>query len=700
MSMTDAREGTFRGTCPLDCPDTCSWLVTVRDGQAVNLRGDPTHPMTRGALCNKVNDLVAYSRSPERLVHPLRRVGPKGSGHFVRIGWDEALDTIARRLQGTIAQHGGEAIWPYCGTGTLGLLQGSVSAGRRLWNVVGASQHRMTICTIAGGVGTGFTLGRNRVGMDPETLRHAKLVILWGTNTLSTNPHLWRTVLAARAAGARIVAIDPVRTRTAAAADVHFAPVPGTDAALALGLLHVVLAEGKEDREFIEQHTVGWAEFRERILEFTPARVASITGLTEANVVALGRLVAHSRPTGIRLAMGMQRHGGGGMAVRTITCIPGVTGDWRYPGGGAAYDTRDFFRGDWPALWRDDLRARPVRGLSMTRLAEGLLEAADPPVKALVVYASNPVASVPDQNRVRQGLAREDLFTVVIEHFHTDTVDYADIVLPSTMQFEHADLHIAYGHVYVSWNAPAATAPGECLSHTEIFRRLARRMGLTEPALYDSDEEMARQVLVSAEPAMAGITLDALKDAGWVRLNVPTPFVPFASGFFTPSGKLEFLSSSMAAAGLDPVAGFTPPNETRRSTARGDRFPLALVAAADHHFLNSTFANVAKQVRRAGPPVVTMHPDDAGPRGLHAGDHVRIFNERGAFLAELAVSDGVRPGVVATTKGRWPGRVAGGANPNATVDERDADMGGGAVFHDNGVDVERSPDARTYSLGS
>lgn len=691
MTAATPADRQVRGACALDCPDTCSWIVTVRDGAPVDLRGDPDHPYTRGSLCNKVTDYLAYARSPDRLLHPLRRVGPKGSGEFTRISWDEALATIAARLRDAIARYGAESIWPFLGSGSMGLIQGVYGAGRRLWNVLGTSRHAMTICTIAGGFGTGYTLGDNRVGMDPETLRLSKLIVLWGTNTLSTNPHLWRSVLEARRNGAFVVAIDPIRTRTAAQCDWHLAPIPGTDAALALGLLHVVLAEGREDSEFIERHTVGWHAFRERILEFPPARVAAITGLPEQSIVDLGRRLAATRPTGIRIGIGIQRHGGGGMAVRTITCIPGVTGDWRHAGGGACYDTRGFFGLDWNALWRDDLRPGPTRALQMTRLGEGLLEVDDPPVTALFLYASNPAASVPHQTKVLRGLARDDLFTVVAEHFLTDTARYADIVLPATMQIEHQDLLIAYGHLYLCWNEPAAAPPGECLPTTEILRRLAREMGLGTPELYDSDETMARQLLGSGHPSLNGITLEELKARGWMRLHYPDPFVPFATGFPTASGRLEFVSDRMAQAGLDPVAGYTPAHETsQRDTALARDYPLALVTPANHYFLNSIFANVPLQQRRAGVPTLLIHPDDAAPRRIAAGDEVRVANARGAFLAVAEVSDRIRPGVVASTKGRWPCLSKEGATINATVDERDSDMGGGAVFHDNRVRVERS----------
>jgi len=677
-----------RGACALDCPDTCSWIVTVRGGEAVALRGDPAHPFTRGSLCNKVDGYLDYARAPDRLLFPMRRVGPKGRGAFVRVSWDEALDQMAGRLREVAATDGGEAIWPYVGTGNLGLLQGAYGAGRRLWNVLGTSRHVQTICMIAGGVGTGYTLGDNRVGMDPETLRHARLVLVWGANTLSTNPHLWRSILEARRHGAHVVAIDPIRTRTAAACDEHLAPRPGTDAALALGLLHVVVNEGAEDRPFIADHTLGWERFRQRILEYPPSRVAAITGLTEESVIALGRRVAHTRPTGIRVGIGLQRHGGGGMAVRTITCIPGVTGDWRLAGGGAHYDTRGFFGVDWPALWRDDLRTRPARALHMTRLAEGLLDLQDPPVRALVVLAANPLASVPDQTRVRRGLAREDLFTVVVDHVLTDTARYADLVLPATMQIEHRDLLIAYGHLYLAWNEAAVPPPGECVSTTELCRRLARRLGLTEPALYDSDETMARQLLASGHPSLDGITFEALQARGSIRLSYPEPFVPFADGFPTASGRLEFVSERMAADRLDPVAGFTPPHEASADDGPfAAAYPFALVSPADHYYLNSIFANLPRQQRRSGAATLQIHPEDAAPLGIAGGDAVRVSNARGAFEAVAALTDRVRRGVVASTKGRWPGD---GANPNATVAERDADMGGGAVFHDNRVRVERA----------
>ncbi|MCW5254511.1 molybdopterin-dependent oxidoreductase [Streptomyces sp. SHP 1-2] len=677
------------GACPLNCPDGCSWQVTVQDGEALTLRGTPDHPYTRGTLCVKVNKFLEHTRAPDRLLHPLRRTGRKGEGRFERISWDTALGEIARRLTETVERHGGEAIWPYQGTGTLGYLQGLQGrAGSRLWNVLGASRHDMTICSVAGLTGLRYTLGTS-TGIDPENLVHSRLILLWGSNPLTTHHHLWKVIQRARREGARVIAIDPVRSRTAAQADEHIAPLPGTDAALALGLMHMVLQEKAEDREYLDTRTVGWEAFRRRVLEFTPRRTAQETGVTEEEIIRLGRRIADTRPTAIRVSQGIQRHAGGGATLRALACLPAVTGDWRRPGGGLLYTTDGYFGGNREALYRDDLLSRPVRSLSMTRLAEGLLETDDPPVAALVVYGANPLASSPHQNRIRRGLAREDLFTVVMDHFQTDTADYADIVLPATMQPEHLDLHDGYGHLYITWNEPAVAPPGECLSTTETFRRLARAMELTEPALYASDEELASELLDSRHPSLAGITMDTLRDRGWARLSYPERHVPFADGFPTPSGKLEFLSETARADGFDAMAGYVPAAETH-DTRLARSFPFVLLSVANHFFLNTVFGNKPALRRRAGPPYVVLHPKDAAANGLASGDRVQVANSRGAFEALATIDDAVRPGVAMTTKGHWP-KLTDGSGPNATVDERDADMGGGAVYHDNRVRITPLP---------
>ncbi|MFC9975418.1 molybdopterin-dependent oxidoreductase [Spirillospora sp. NPDC127200] len=677
------------GACPLDCPDGCSWVVSVRDGEAVGLRGNPDHPYTRGALCTKVNRWLEHSAQDDRVRYPMRRVGAKGEGRFERITWDEALDEIAARLEGVVAEHGGEAVWPYWGTGTLGYLQGlEGQPGRRFFNVLGACEHDANICSSAGSAGLEYTVGSS-AGMDPEDLAHARLILLWGTNPLTSGHHVWKFVQAARRAGAHVVAIDPVRTRTAQQADEHLAPLPGTDAALALGLLHVVVGLGAQDEDFLRDHTLGWEGFRERIAQFPPARAAEITGVPAERITALGERVARTRPTAIRATQGLQRNAGGGTTLRTLACIPGVTGDWARHGGGLTFSTSGHMKLNRAALYRDDLRAAPVRTMSMSRLGEGLLETDGPPVKALFVMAANPVGSTPHQNKVRRGLAREDLFTVVIEQFPTDTTDYADIVLPATKQHEHADLNDGYGHLYLAWNEPAVAPPGECLPATETFRRLARRMGLTEPALYDSDESLAEQALDSTSPWLAGITLERLRKEGFVRLAVPDPFLPYAERFPTPSGRLEFRSERAAREGRDPLPGYVPPAEVA-DPERAARYPLALVSAASHHFLNTVFGSNPELRRRSGGLVLRLHPDDAAARGLADGQRVRVHNDRGAFEGVLEISDVVRPGVAATTKGHWA-KFSGGANANAVVDERDTDLGGGPVFHDTRVEVTAAP---------
>lgn len=636
------------------------------------MRGNPDHPYTRGALCVKVNRYLEHTRAADRILYPMRRTGPKGSGTFERISWEEALDEISARLRGIVEEYGGEAIWPYQGTGTLGYLQGCEGvAGRRLWNALGASKHWLNICSAAGNSGLRLTNG-SPGGMDPENFALAKLILLWGTNTLTSGHHLWKFIQDARAEGAYVVAIDPIRTRTADQADRHLAIRPGTDAALALGLLNVVLAEGAQDEEFLARHTQGWPEFREEILRYPPERVAEITGIPEADVRDLGVRLARTRPTAIRATMGIQRHEGGGTAMRTIAAIPGVTGDWRHPGGGVAYSTSGHVH--LTIDTREDLLPGPVRTLTMTRLASEL--ARPDSVKCLWVYGANPAGSTSDSGAIRRGLAREDLFTVVMEQFPTDTVDYADIVLPATMQTEHMDLHAGYGHLYLLWNEPATAPPGECLSTTETFRRLAARLGLTEPSLFDSDLELAESLLSSGHPSLEGITVDRLRKEGWVRMNYPKPFAPFADGFPTPSGRLRF---------PPPGKAYVP---SRSAGAAGrPPYPLTLITPAAHTFLNTTFANNPELLRRAKEPVVLVNPADAAARGLTDGQRVRVHNAVGAFLADVEVSDRVAPGVVASPKGRWPKLTPGGANPNAVVEERDADLGRGAVYHDNLVEV-------------
>ncbi|MEU8901362.1 molybdopterin-dependent oxidoreductase [Nocardia sp. NPDC048505] len=664
------------GACPLDCPDACSWTVTVDRDRAVRLAGRKDHPFTAGTLCVKVNRYLEQTRAPDRLLRPRRRVGPKGSGSFETIEWSTAIDMISDRMGEAIARWGAESIWPYQGTGNLGHLQGlQGNAGRRLWNVIGASRHDMTICSIAGQEGLIQSTGTS-LGIDPESLASARLVLLWGVNTVTSGHHLWRFVAQARARGAWVVAIDPLRTRTAKLADEHIAPRPGTDAHLILALIHELLELSAENTAYLEAMTNGWNNFRARVRDFTPAVAERSTGVPAAVITRLAQRIAGTPPVGIRAGMGLQRHAGGGNVLRLLACLSAVTGEWSRYGGGVSYSTDGYFGLNREALERNDLLRQPVRSLSMTRLGDTLTDPhLSPPVRVLFVYGANPVASAPGQADVIAGLSRTDLFTVVVDHFQTDTCDYADLVLPATMQTEHLDIHDGYGHLYLAWNEPAVRPAGEALSTTEIFRRIARGLGLTEPSLYDSDLELAEQLMDSTHPSLDGVTVDSLRTRGWQRLNYPRDFVPFADGFPTTSGKFEFPDAAGFSARL--AEELPEPDAS---------YPLTLLATASHYTLNSTFSNNDRLAGKSGGTAVTMSAADAAARGIADGARVRVFNARGEFRTHATISDAVPAGVVAMVKGSWL-KIVGGPTANATVPERDADLGGGAVFHDNSVDV-------------
>jgi anaerobic selenocysteine-containing dehydrogenase len=693
---TSAERRVVRGACPHDCPDTCAMLVAVerRNGEAwraVDVRGDPDHPVTRGFLCAKVDRYLERTYHPERVTRPLRRMGPKGEARFEPVSWDEALDDIARRLKAAIAEHGPQAVLPYSYAGTMGLIQGS-SMDRRFFHRMGASLLDRTICATAGTAGMQATVGQN-LGTDTEAVGEARLIILWGTNTLTSNPHLWPFIRAARERGATLVAIDPLTTRTTAQCDRHLMIRPGTDAALALGMMHVVFAEGLEDRDYLERHAIGAAELRERLREYPPERAAQICELPVEDVVRLAREYATARPAFIRVNYGLQRHAGGGMAVRTIACLPAVCGHWRHPGGGVQLSTSAAHKFDRKALERPDLIPPGTRTVNMSLLADAL-EKGDagvggPPVKALVVYNSNPGAVAPNRARVRRGLARDDLFTVVLEHFVTDTATFADYVLPATTQLEHWDVHLAYGHYYVTLNQPSIPPVGESLPNTEIFRRLAERMGLGDPCFADDDVTLIRQALASGHRHMEGITFERLLERGWIRLNVPHPWAPYAEGgFATPSGKCELYSERLKERGHDPLPRYTPPRESAEANpGLARRYPLALISPPAHQFLNSTFVNVDTLRRKAGEPTLRIHPDDAASRRITDGLVVRCWNDRGSFRARAVVTPQVKRGVVQAPS-IWWGRFTGdGANANETTSVALTDLGGGATFYDNLVEV-------------
>ena len=637
-----------RGACPHDCPDTCAMLVTVESGRATRVAGDPDHPVTQGFLCAKVNRYVERTYHRDRLLHPMRRVGPKGSGEFERISWDDALDEIARRLNAIRQSPGGsQGILPYSYAGTMGMVQGE-SIDRRLFHSIGASKLDRTICSTAGGMGMRMTVGAN-IGADIEGIPQSDLILLWGTNTLTANPHLWPFITQAREKGATVIAIDPIRTRTAAQCDEWIPIRPGTDAALALGIMHVVVDRGLQDDDYIARYTLGFDQLHERIREYSPAVVSDITGIPAETIVALGERYGRSKATFIRVNYGLQRHAGGGMAVRTIACLPALVGHWRRPGGGVQLSSSANFSFDRAKLGRLDL-SPPVRTINMTRLGDALTMpdagVGGPPVSALVVYNSNPAAIAPDRNRVIEGFKREDLFTVVLEHFQTDTADYADIVLPATTQLEHWDVHFSYGHHYLTLNQPSIEPLGEALPNSEIFRRIAKRMGLTDPIFDDDDETLIRQSLNPNAEKLRGITFEKLRETGWMRLNLPKPYLPFAEGgFLTPSGKCELYSETMAKMGLDPVPSFTAPYEFPEHVPElAARFPLTLISSPAHQFLNSTFVNIDSLRRGAREPECLLHPTDAERRGIPAGARVVVHNDRGAFTAVARVEDSIRPG--------------------------------------------------------
>jgi anaerobic selenocysteine-containing dehydrogenase len=662
----------IRGACPHDCPDTCAWEVTVRDGVAEKLVGVKEHPFTRGGLCAKVSHYLERTYSPDRLLYPLIRTGPKGSGEYARASLDEALDLIAERLGAIVAEHGGEAVLPYSFAGTQGLVQGA-SMDRRFFAHLGASRLERTICGQAAAAGQLEAAG-TLVGLRPEDLAHSRLIVLWGTNTIVTNLHQWPIVQAARKAGARVVVIDPLRTRTAASADWHVRPRPGTDAALALGLMNVIVAEGLVDGDYVERYTEGFDHLEEELRAWPPARAAEVTGVPAPEIVALAREYATTRPAAIRRLIGIEHHLEGARMVRTIACLPALVGAWRDRGGGILGPTA---WAAWSPLDQDALAGPPpqTRAVNMLRLGHALTEL-EPPVRALVVYNSNPATTAPDSGKVARGLAREDLFTVVLEHFLTDTARHADVVLPATTQVEHVDLVPSWGHTFITYNRPAIAPVGEALPNTEIFRRLAARMGFDAAAFADSDEDLVRAAVAGARWPMAGVDYEELRAVGWVRADLPEDFRPFAEGNFgTPSGRLRLWSD-------DLPPGFDPPP--------GDDGLLQLMTAKSaHHFLNSTYANLPRHLAGEGEPLVDLHADDAAERGIGSGDVVRVHNARGEVTARARVGDVVGRGVVALPSGWWGSRSPGGTAANELTTDELTDRGGGGAFHSARVEVER-----------
>lgn len=671
-----------RGACGHDCPDSCSWIVEVRNGAAERLYGNPDHPFTRGTLCAKVNHYLERVYHPERVLHPLKRVGQKGEGRFVRVSWDEALADIASRWQAIAAESGAEAILPYSSAGTQGLIQ-MASLDRRLFGSMGCSDLERHICGGVAAAGLSATIGTG-TGIDPEDVVHSRYVVLWGTNTIVTNLHFWPLVREAQRRGARIVVVDPIRTRTADAADWHLQIRPGSDAALALAMMHVMIRDGLVDHDYVSRHAVGYAALAERARDYSPSAVSAIVGLPEEEIERFAREYATTQPSLLRPLIGLEHHVNGAMQFRTLVCLAVLSGAWKHRGGGLARSTHalQFSVLDMDRVLMPEVQVPGVRVLNMRDLGSDLCRPdLQPPVRSLIVYGSNPVVSMPNQSRTRQGLLREDLFTVVHELFVTDTALYADYVLPATSQIEHLDLTPAWGHLYLALNRPAIAPRGEAMANTELFRRLAHALGRTEPWLFESDESMLRGALATGHPWLEGITYERLWDEGYVRLRCPEGWRPFADGgFATASGKAELFSEPLQALGHDPLPwpGEIPSGEG-----------LQLITGKALHFLNSGYSNMETHRRRAGDLFIEIHSDDAHARGLAEGDRVRVWNARGAVSAVCSVSDRVRPGVAWMPFGGYVDAGGTRQSVNVLTAEAPTDWGGGSGFYDAFVDVQK-----------
>jgi anaerobic selenocysteine-containing dehydrogenase len=683
-----------RAVCPHDCPDTCAMRVTVEGDRAIKVIADPDHAPTQGSLCTKVSRYAERVHHPQRLTTPMRRVGRKGEGRFEPINWEEALDLAAKRLL-EIAGRAPQAILPYSYAGTMGLVQGD-SIAQRFFHKLGASQLDRTICAAAGAAGLKYTYGAS-IGMLTEFFEESDVILIWGSNPIASNLHFWTRVQQAKRRGARLIAIDPYRSLTAEKCHQHIALKPGTDGALALGMMHVLISEDLLDHAYIAAHTLGFAELRARALTYPPSRVAGICGIDEQVIVELARLYGSTKKAAIRLNYGLQRVRGGGNAVRAIACLPSLTGAWRERSGGALLSSSGWAPVDSHALQRPDLMpgwpASPSRVINMNAIGDALLHPGDaefgPKIEAIVVYNSNPVAVAPDSERVAAGFAREDLFTIVLEHFQTDTADYADLLLPATTQLEHLDVHKSYGHTHVMVNLPAIPPVGAARPNTEIFRGLARHMALDEPALFESDEAVARSAFRWQDKTLEGAEWEGLKQTGWAKLNLPD--APFAEGgFYTPSGKCEFYSERLAQQGLDPLPDYLPPYESAEFAPElAARYPLAMISPPARNFLNSTFVNVESLRSTEGEPHLDIHPADAEPRHIADGDYVRIFNDRGSMQARARVTDRAREGLVVGLSIWWKKLAPDGRNANQVTSQALTDLGGSATFYDCLVEVER-----------
>ncbi len=696
---------TVKTACPHDCPDTCSMIAFVEDGKLIRVAGNPENPFTRGNLCRKVAHYEERVYSPDRILTPLLRSGKKGEGKFEAISWNQAVYLISDRWKQIIQENGPEAILPYSYAGTMGVVNMSACDGR-LWNRMGASQLKRTICSAAAEVGYGYVNGWTG-GMDTEDFANSKFIIAWGTNLSSTNVHQMPFVREAQAKGATFVVIDPYRTRTANASDWFVQPRPGTDAALALGLANTIFQEKLHDEEFLERCTVGWREFRDRCAEYTSERTAQITGLEAEEIVKLAIAYATQTPSAIRLGYGMSRTGNGGGMIRAIACLPAVIGAWGKPGSGLLLSSSPHFPLNTRNIKRPDLVHSPddesqvkwgrnvPRAINMNEIGRALLEETDPPIRSLYVYNSNPAAVAPNSNAVIKGLLREDLFTVVHEQMMSDTALYADIVLPATTQMEHMDLMRSYGQLYLNLCTPAVPPLGESKPNIEVLNMLAKAMGYMDSVFDETAEDVIRKALDTDHPYLEGITFEYLQEHGFAKLHTPSnPFVPYAQSsgmkFATASGKIELYSEAAKKDGYDPMPGYEPASESAEAHPElAEIFPINLLSPAAHHFLNSTFSNLPSLMKSEKEPRIWVNPEDAAVRGAVNDDMLHVWNHRGDVNLKAVVSENVKPGVAWSPSLWWHRDSPENRNVNMLTSDALADMGGGATFHTNLVQFEK-----------
>jgi anaerobic selenocysteine-containing dehydrogenase len=682
----------------------------VEDGKLVEVTGDPEHPMTRGGLCVKLKDYAEHHYNPDRLLHPMKRVGPKGSGQFEQISYDEALAEIKKRWTGIIDEFGPQAIMQHAYLGNQGTLNG-LTSGDAFFNRLGATIGEKTYCESGSSTAWIMTVGPTG-GLDVESLAHSKYIIVWAMNMMSTNLHAWPFILAARKKGAKLVVIDPIRTRTAKQADWYIPIRPGTDGALALGMMNVIIAEDLVDHDYVEKYTLGFDELKARAEQYPPEKVAEITGIPVEDIYQLAREYATNQPSAIREGVALERSPGGGDAVRLVSSLPALVGAWRHVGGGAVEMPIWEFPFKFDFIQRPDWIKPGTRVVNELDLGDALTDVTklDPPIKSLFIYNSNPVSQQQNANKLIEGLKREDLFTVVSELFITDTARYADIILPASLQGEQYDLQVTWGHLYVMLNQPAIEPPGECVPNIEMFRRLAKTMGFDDEYWDLTDDQWLSQAYDWESPAMQGITLEKLKEVGWMRLNVgePDKRAPHAHGNFkTPSGKCEFKASAAENGNfvvpvwrsgyeamqpgdpVDPVPDYLPPVETTDEKL-AERYPISLISPKPHAFLNSQYANEPTQQRRQGEQTVVIHARDAATRDIKTGDYVRVFNDRGSFEGKAEVSDDVLEGLAAASLGYWLSLNRSGSAVNSTTSSMHCNLGGAGSQADNRVEIAKA----------